>query len=225
VNALISWAGVSRTYGGPVSVDALKPTTMTVAAGDYVAIVGPSGSGKSTLLNVLGLLDRPSGGRYHLDGIDVAALSDRRRAALRANFFGFVFQAFHLLGSHSVRENVELGTVYGSLPRRGRRARAEQALEQVGLAHRLDVYPATLSGGERQRVAIARALSASPTVLICDEPTGNLDSTSTGQVLDLLGAVNDGGTAVVVVTHDAQVAGHAARLVETHDGHVRVVPS
>lgn len=215
---LVSWLSVSRSYEGAVVVEALKPTTWSMQAGEYIAITGPSGSGKSTLLNVLGLLDRPSTGVYELGGIDVSNLGEVPRAALRGKFFGFVFQAFHLLARQTVVENVELGLLYANVGRVERSRRADQALVQVGMAHRRDAEPSTLSGGERQRVAIARALAGSPQVILCDEPTGNLDSANAARVLELLDELNGLGVAVVVVTHDRVVSRRARRLVAFQDG-------
>jgi putative ABC transport system ATP-binding protein len=215
---LVSWCSVSRVYPGAVVVEALKPTTWSMAAGEYIAITGPSGSGKSTLLNVLGLLDRPSTGVYKLGDVDVSNLGEHPRAALRGKFFGFVFQAFHLLARQTVVENVELGLLYANVGRAERTRRADEALVQVGMAHRRDAEPSTLSGGERQRVAIARALAGEPQVILCDEPTGNLDSANAAKVLGLLDELNDLGVAVVVVTHDQVVSQRARRVISFQDG-------
>jgi putative ABC transport system ATP-binding protein len=216
--AVIELEGLCRTYPGSPPVQALKPCTLRVETGDHLAVMGPSGSGKSTLLNLLGLLDVPTGGRYLLDGSDTGQLPERARTALRGRRIGLVFQLFHLLGYRSSVENVELGMLYGGVPRRERRGRAAAALERVGLAHRLHALPPTLSGGERQRVAIARAISADPRVLLCDEPTGNLDSETAASILRLLEELRRDGLTLVMVTHDAEVAARAARLVTIRDG-------
>ena len=209
---------VTRTYPGPPPVEALRPCDLVIRRGEYVAVMGPSGSGKSTMLHVLGLLDAPSSGRYFLDGEEVTALSDGERTALRAHKLGFVFQFFHLLPYRSAVENVELGMLYRGLTRRVRQQRARDALERVGLAHRARALPTQLSGGERQRVALARALAVEPSLLLCDEPTGNLDSATTRAILDLLQKLHADGMTIIVVTHDPQVARTARRLVTIHDG-------
>lgn len=210
--------GVFRTYPGAPPVTALRPVDLRVEAGDFLAVVGPSGSGKSTLLNLLGLLDRPSGGSYRLAGTEVAALDERDRAALRGRRIGFVFQAFHLLPHRTALENVALAQLYVTARTAPRAADAARALRLVGLGHRLDALPSRLSGGERQRVAIARAVVNAPDILLCDEPTGNLDSATAGAVLDLLTELNRGGVTVVVITHDPVVARRAARQVALLDG-------
>ncbi len=211
---------VARSYRlDGVSVEALRGVTLSIDQGDYVAIVGPSGSGKSTLMHLLGCLDRPTSGSLLLGGRDVAELSDSELADLRNRTIGFVFQSFQLLGRTSALENVGLPLVYRGLRRAERRARASAALESVGLGHRLGHRPGQLSGGEQQRVAIARALVGEPTVLLADEPTGNLDSRSGADVLSLLGRLNaERGVAVVVVTHDLEVAAHARRRIDVRDG-------
>jgi putative ABC transport system ATP-binding protein len=211
---------VARSYRlDGVSVEALRGVTLSIDPGDYVAIVGPSGSGKSTLMHLLGCLDRPTSGSLLLGGRDVAELSDSELADLRNRTIGFVFQSFQLLGRTSALENVGLPLVYRGLRRAERRARAGAALESVGLGHRLGHRPGQLSGGEQQRVAIARALVGEPTVLLADEPTGNLDSRSGADVLALLGRLNaERGVAVVVVTHDLEVAAHARRRIDVRDG-------
>ncbi|HEY6776764.1 MAG TPA: ABC transporter ATP-binding protein [Thermoleophilaceae bacterium] len=211
---------VSRTFGSEPPVKALREVDLVVYPGDWVAIVGPSGSGKSTLLNVLGCLDRPTAGTYFIDGIDVAGLSENERTATRAQSIGFVFQAFHLLAHRTAVENVMLAEMYAGGERAGRRERALAALERVGMAHRRDFLPTRLSGGEQQRVAIARALLGSPRLLLCDEPTGNLDSVSTESLMLLFDALARQGLTLVVVTHDEGVAGHARRVVRMVDGEV-----
>jgi macrolide transport system ATP-binding/permease protein len=217
-SAVITLAHLGRSFPGDPPVDALSEVNLTVREGEWVAIVGPSGSGKSTLLNVVGCLDTPTSGTYLFDGIDVAALSDRQRAGLRARGIGFVFQSFHLLGQRTVTENVMLSDVYRRSPSANRRARAETALGKVGLGHRANFLPTRLSGGERQRVAIARALMSSPRLLLCDEPTGNLDSTTTASVLNVFADLNREGITIVMITHEHDVADRAQRQVRMTDG-------
>ena len=211
-----------RTFPAEPPVHALRDVDLCVFEGDYVSVVGPSGSGKSTLLNILGCLDRPSAGLHLLDGVDVASLTDDQRAAVRGRRIGFVFQSFHLMAYRSVAENVMLAEVYThpAQPREGRRERAEAALARVGLSHRADFVPTRLSGGERQRVAIARALVAEPRMLLCDEPTGNLDSRTTGSILELFDELRADGLTLVVITHDQQVSARAGRTVRLADGMV-----
>ncbi|MFC8388097.1 ABC transporter ATP-binding protein [Streptomyces sp. NPDC057238] len=215
---VIEFRDVGLTYPGPPAVHALHPCDLSIAGGDFVTVVGPSGSGKSTLLNIAGLLDAPTHGRYLLDGIDTTALSASHLAALRGRRIGFVFQAFHLLPHRSAQENVELAMVYQAVPRRLRRLRAAAVLDRVGLGHRAAALPTQLSGGERQRVAIARALVAEPSLLLCDEPTGNLDSATAASVLALLDELHRDGMTIVVITHDAEVARHGQRTVTIRDG-------
>lgn len=209
---------VARTYPGPPPVHALRPVELTVQTGDFVTIAGPSGSGKSTFLNVAGLLDRPTHGRYTLDGVDTGTLKDADRTALRGTRIGFVFQAFHLLGHRTARENVEVGMLYSGVPRRERTERALAALERVGLGHRLHAPPSTLSGGERQRVAIARALAPRPALLLCDEPTGNLDTATAASVLALLEELHASGMTIMLITHDPGIAARGTRTLDIRDG-------
>ncbi|WP_425271289.1 ABC transporter ATP-binding protein [Micromonospora arida] len=211
---------VSRTYQlDGVSVEALRGVSLTVQPGDYVALVGPSGSGKSTLMHLLGGLDRPTGGRLVIGGRDVNALAPPEMATLRNETIGFVFQAFHLLPRTSAVENVALPLVYRGVSARQRRERAAAMLGRVGLGHRLDHRPNQMSGGEQQRVAIARALVTEPTVLLADEPTGNLDSVTGAAVLELLEQLNaESGVALVMVTHDQEVAARAHRRITMRDG-------
>ncbi|MEU5962958.1 ABC transporter ATP-binding protein [Micromonospora parva] len=211
---------VSRTYQlDGVSVAALRGVSLTVQPGDYVALVGPSGSGKSTLMHLLGGLDRPTGGRLVIGGRDVNALAPPEMATLRNETIGFVFQAFHLLPRTSAVENVALPLVYRGVSARQRRERAAAMLGRVGLGHRLDHRPNQMSGGEQQRVAIARALVTEPTVLLADEPTGNLDSVTGAAVLELLEQLNaESGVALVMVTHDQEVAARAHRRITMRDG-------
>jgi macrolide transport system ATP-binding/permease protein len=215
---------VCRIFGSDPAVHALTDVDLTVEEGDWLTITGPSGAGKSTLLNILGCLDQPSSGTYLIDGIDTHKLSDRQRTGLRSQRIGFVFQAFHLLPYRSVLENVMLAEVYRKDAPAGRRERALAALEKVGLGQRVNFSPLKLSGGERQRVAIARALMGSPSLLLCDEPTGNLDSKSTASLLDLLEELNRGGLTLVVVTHDENVARRAFKRVHIIDGKLSHLP-
>lgn len=212
---LIDMRSVSRLFG---DTPALRDVTFAVEHGEFVAIVGPSGSGKSTLLNVVGLLDHPTSGTYLLDGIDVSAAGDKARCHLRASKIGFVFQSFHLLDHRSIEENVAVGEVYRSHQRSGRRERALAALDAVGLSHRAGFPARVLSGGERQRVAIARAIVGEPSLLLCDEPTGNLDSTTAGRVLDLLGSLRSENLTIIMITHDQEVAAKSDRVVRILDG-------
>ncbi|WP_214325846.1 ABC transporter ATP-binding protein [Nonomuraea sediminis] len=200
------------------SVRALAEVSLEVRRGDYLAVVGPSGSGKSTLLNVLGLLDRPTSGRYLLDGTETTGLRDAARTRLRGERIGFVFQSFHLLAHRTVVENVMLAEIYGRQARKGRRERALSSLDRVGLSHRVGFLPDRLSGGERQRAAIARALMGRPSLLLCDEPTGNLDSRNTGAVLDLFDELRAQGLTIVVITHEREVSERAQRRVSITDG-------
>jgi putative ABC transport system ATP-binding protein len=215
---VIELRGLARTYPGAPPVPALRPADLVIPAGDYVAVAGPSGSGKSTLLHLLGLLDTPTAGSYLFDGTDTSALGDRDRSALRGSRIGFVFQSFHLLPYRTAVENVLLAQLYNRTPRGTRAGAAVDALRAVGLGHRLGALPTTLSGGECQRVAIARALVNRPSLLLCDEPTGNLDSRNAATVMELLDRLNGDGFTIVVITHDAGVAAHASRTILISDG-------
>ncbi|MER7957462.1 ABC transporter ATP-binding protein [Streptomyces sp. NPDC096030] len=215
---VIEFRRVGLTYPGPPPVEALRPCDLTVRRGEFVAVVGPSGSGKSTFLNIAGLLDAPTDGMYLLDGIDTGTLRDADRTALRGRRIGFVFQSFHLLPQRSALENVMLALVYNGTSRRERPERARRALEQVGLGHRVDALPTRMSGGERQRVAVARALVTRPSLLLCDEPTGNLDTANADSVLALLEQLHEDGMTVLVITHDPLVAARAKRTVTIRDG-------
>ena len=220
MSATLDAVDVTRTYQMEgVRVPALRGVSVRIDAGEYVAIVGPSGSGKSTLMHLLGCLDRPSAGTMSIGGRDVAKLSDGELAELRNNTIGFVFQGFHLLGRTSARDNVALPLLYRGVGRAERRRRAVAALETVGLGHRLDHRPGQLSGGEQQRVAIARALVGDPQVVLADEPTGNLDTRTGREVMDLLERLNaERNVAVVLVTHEAEIAGRARRQIRIRDG-------
>lgn len=215
---LVEFRDVTRSFPGPPEVQALKAATLTVDAGDYISIVGPSGSGKSTMLNLLGLLDRPSVGEYRLAGSLTGDLSEDERAAVRARFIGFVFQSFHLLPRRSVLDNVLMPMLYSGVARREREARARDALTRVGLGHRIDFFPNSLSGGERQRVAVARAVVSSPQLLLADEPTGNLDQRTSGEVMELFEELNADGLTLIVITHDDAVARRAGRSIRIADG-------
>ncbi|PRB09708.1 macrolide ABC transporter ATP-binding protein [Microbacterium sp. MYb62] len=215
---LVEFRDVTRSFPGPPEVQALKAATLTVAAGDYISIVGPSGSGKSTMLNLLGLLDRPSVGEYRLAGSLTGDLSEDERAAVRARFIGFVFQSFHLLPRRTVLDNVLMPMLYSGVPRRERETRARDALTRVGLGHRIDFFPNSLSGGERQRVAVARAVVSSPQLLLADEPTGNLDQRTSGEVMELFEELNADGLTLIVITHDDAVARRAGRSIRIADG-------
>ena len=218
--APVAVEGVTREYRMEgVSVPALRGVSLTIEPGDFLAIVGPSGSGKSTLMHLLGGLDRPTTGRLLLGGRDVSSLSPADMATLRNHVIGFVFQSFHLMARTSARDNVGLPLIYRGVRRKARRRLATEALERVGLGHRLNHRPSQLSGGEQQRVAIARALVTEPSVLLADEPTGNLDSASGEAVLSLLEELNaERGVALAVVTHDPAVAARARRQVRMRDG-------
>jgi putative ABC transport system ATP-binding protein len=217
---LLTLTDVGRRYPGSPPVDALRDATFSVRAGEVLGIIGRSGSGKSTLLNILGLLDLPTSGDYRVGGQRVESLSDREQTALRAEFFGFVFQQSFLLASLSAQENVELGLRPRRLAPSERRERAIEALAQVGLSHRRRFLPGEMSGGEGQRAAIARALAQRPRVLLCDEPTGNLDEHTSGQVLQTLIDNQAPDVAVIIVTHDMGIARTLPRLLSVRDGAV-----
>jgi len=215
---LIELRDVTRSFPGDPEVQALKAVNLKVNKGEYVSIVGHSGSGKSTMLNILGLLDRPTVGEYRIDGHLTGSLSEEERAAVRAQRIGFVFQAYHLMPRRSVLNNVLMPMAYAGIPRDERHDRAVEALERVGLSHRINFMPGTLSGGERQRVAIARAVATRPSLLLADEPTGALDVNTSDQVMDLMGELNASGLTVMVITHDVDVAARAPRIVQLTDG-------
>lgn len=210
----------SRAFPGEPPVIALRPVNLTVESGEYLTIVGPSGSGKSTLLNVLGLLDRPTRGEYFINGEPTTTLNERRRTALRGSKIGFVFQSFHLLPHRTALENVYLATMYSGVPHNQRLSRAVSALRRVKLEHRMNFRPTTLSGGERQRVAVARAVVTNPQLLLADEPTGNLDTSTSGEVMDLFDELHADGLTLMVITHDGKVADRAQRKIQITDGTV-----
>jgi len=219
---LIDTVDLTRRYAlGPATVEALRGVTLAIAAGEFVAVTGPSGSGKSTLMNILGCLDRPTSGSCRLGGLDVGALDSDRRAEIRNRRIGFVFQSFNLLARTTALENVELPLFYGPRPLAAQRARARETLARVGLADRADHVPSQLSGGEQQRVAIARALVNEPELLLADEPTGNLDSRTSGEIIAMLRALNRAhALTVILVTHDSEIAAAADRTIAFRDGRI-----
>jgi putative ABC transport system ATP-binding protein len=212
--------GVHKTYDlGEIHVHALRGVSMEIRPGEFVAVMGSSGSGKSTLMNILGCLDKPTRGHYFLDGKDVSGLTKTELAKIRSRKIGFVFQQFNLLSRTSALENVELPTIYAGIPIEERQRRAEEALKRVGLADRSDHFPSQLSGGQQQRVAIARALVNNPSLLLADEPTGNLDSWTSIEIMDILQNLNDEhGLTVVIVTHEPDIAQYSKRALEFRDG-------
>ena len=221
-DALIRLSAVTKTYGrGQAAFQALKGIDLSIAAGDFVAVMGPSGSGKSTTMNILGCLDTPSGGSYEFQGVHVEQLSRRQRTLLRRHYLGFVFQGFNLLARTTALENVELPLIYRHEAAAKRRAAAYSALEQVGLAGWEHHNPAELSGGQQQRVAIARAIVTRPAVLLADEPTGNLDTKTSQEIMDLIAGYNrDQGITVLMVSHEPDIAAYAKRVIRFVDGRV-----
>ncbi|MDX6681717.1 MAG: putative transport system ATP-binding protein [Solirubrobacteraceae bacterium] len=218
-DAVIQTTDLRMRYAqGELSVEALRGVDFTVRAGEFVAIMGPSGSGKSTLLSILGCLERPTGGSYRIAGEEVAGFDESKAARVRRDRIGFVFQGFNLLLRSTAAQNVELPLFYAGIGRNERRERTRAALESVGLGERADHLPRQLSGGQQQRVAVARAIVSRPDVVLADEPTGNLDSTSQDEVLAVLGDVHARGATIVMVTHSREVAEHATRIVHVLDG-------
>ena len=219
--SLIQLQGIKKVfYTDEVETHALSDVHLDIKQGEYVAIAGPSGCGKTTLLSILGLLDTPSEGQYTLDGAPVANLTAADRARVRNRQIGFIFQAFNLIGDLTVYENVELPLTYRGLSAAERKQRVQQALEKVGMSHRVKHYPAQLSGGQQQRVAVARAVAGDPAILLADEPTGNLDSANGEAVMELLRELHRGGATICMVTHDSRYSRHADRSVELFDGRV-----
>jgi len=217
---MIQLENITKVYRmGKVEVHALRGVTLSVDRGEMIAVIGASGSGKSTLLNIIGLLDRPTSGRYIFNGVDVSRLSDNQLAEMRNREFGFVFQDFNLLPRATALANVELPLVYAGSVRR-RRERASEALERVGLAERANHKPTELSGGEQQRVAIARALVNNPPLILADEPTGNLDSKSSIEIISIFQNLHQEGKTVILITHEADIAAQAQRTVRLHDGRI-----
>ncbi|HYH10639.1 MAG TPA: ABC transporter ATP-binding protein [Thermoanaerobaculia bacterium] len=220
---LIEMHELTRVYDlGPQQIFALRGVNLTIEPGEYVAIMGPSGSGKSTLMNIIGCLDTPSSGSYLLDGVPVETLNDDELAAIRNKKIGFVFQTFNLLARTTALQNVELPLVYAKVPRTERRQLAEEALVAVGLKDRMGHQPNELSGGQRQRVAIARALVNRPSLLLADEPTGNLDSQTGREILDLFQELHSRGNSIIMVTHEDDVAQEAKRVIHIRDGKVKI---
>ena len=218
---MIELSNVKKVYNlGKMQVDALKGVSLKIDKGEYVAIVGPSGSGKSTLMNIIGLLDKPTSGSYKLNGTEISTLNDDQLAYLRNRQIGFVFQSFNLLSKLDALSNVELPMLYAKIPAKERRKRAIKALEIVGLSERIHHKPNELSGGQQQRVAIARAIVMNPSFLLADEPTGNLDTASSIEIMKIFYQLNESGTTIVMVTHEQDIANHAKRIVRLRDGNI-----
>jgi putative ABC transport system ATP-binding protein len=218
---VIKVSGLTMVFGsGDAAVHALRGVDLDIPEGDFVAIMGPSGSGKSTFLTLLGCLERPTSGEYYLDGRDVSSLEDDELAELRNQKLGFVFQSFNLLPRHHVLRNVELPLIYAGAPRQERSKRAQELLEQVGLGHRLTHKPSELSGGEQQRVAIARSLANNPLVIFADEPTGNLDTKASLEIMSIFQKMHQAGRTIVMVTHEPEIAAYARRIVYFRDGEI-----
>ena len=217
---LITLSDVKKSYklGDDILVEALRGINLQINKGEFVAITGPSGSGKSTLMHIIGILDQPTSGEVDLDGKNIAKLKEEELATLRNKYIGFVFQAFNLLPKTSAVENVELPLIYSKVGANEMRERSIQALKEVGLGERLDHTPNQLSGGQQQRVAIARALVTKPSIILADEPTGNLDSKSSQEIIDLLREINKQGNTVVLVTHELEIANEAKRIIQIKDG-------
>ncbi len=218
---LIEASGLTRTYDmGPVQVHALRGVDLQIEKGEFLAIMGPSGSGKSTLMHLLGCLDKPSGGEYYFNSVEIQKLDDVELSRFRNRRVGFIFQSFNLINQLTVLENVELPLLYSGIAREERRAKAEAILETVGLGHRLEHIPNELSGGERQRVATARALIVDPDIILADEPTGNLDTKTGEDIMNLISSLHQKGVTIVLVTHDVGVANWADRIIQMKDGQI-----
>lgn len=218
---LLELKNICKSYPqGKQQVPILKDINLEVAEGEYVAIMGPSGSGKTTLMNIIGCLDRPTSGTYHLDGEDILKYKDRAMSKVRLNSIGFVFQSFYLMPKQSATENVSLPLLYAGIPKKKRKEIAVRALEKVGLEERVNYKPSQLSGGQCQRVAIARAISNNPKILLADEPTGALDSKSGAQIMELFETLNKEGVTIIMITHDREIAEHAQRIIRIRDGQI-----
>lgn len=221
MRTMIEMEQVRKEYqSGEQAVKALDGISLSIAENEYVAIMGPSGSGKSTLMNIIGCLDTPTGGSYTLDGERVDSLSDERLSRIRGRKIGFVFQSFHLLPRLTALENVALPLVYAGVSRSQREERAREALTRVGLSHRMTHLPGSMSGGQRQRVAVARALIGHPSIILADEPTGNLDTATSEEIMQLFGEIHASGNTVILVTHEEDIACHAHRIVRLRDGRI-----
>ncbi len=218
-NEVIVTKNLSKTYGkGSLKVTALKPTNINIKKGEYIAIMGPSGSGKSTFMNLLGCLDTPSTGKLYIDGTDVSTLNDNQLARIRRQKIGFIFQKYNLIPTLNAVENTTLSMSFNNISSNNRLKRAKNLLEMVGLSHRLDHKPSEMSGGEQQRVAIARSLSNNPSIVLADEPTGNVDTASGNKIMRILEEINKQGETVIIVTHDSNVAKRARRILRIQDG-------
>ncbi len=218
VPPILTYVGVEMVYPGPVPVRALSGVNLTIRSGEFVAVVGKSGSGKSTFLNIMGLIDRPTAGSYKVGALETTTLNEVKKTALRSSIFGFVFQESYLLEDRTALENAELSLLYRHLPMKEREARSLAALEAVGMARWRNVFPKSMSGGERQRVAIARALSQGSQVLLCDEPTGNLDQQNSDSILEILAWLNSEGRTIIIITHDRDIASSIPRCLTVTDG-------
>lgn len=218
---MIRLESITKVYAmGEVDVVALNDVNLEIQRGEFISVMGPSGSGKSTLLHILGALDTPTSGKYHLEDVDIADLDDGEMSRIRNRHFGFVFQSYNLFNELNALENVMMPMTYAGVPKRERIERAKALLSSVEMDHRMKHYPSQLSGGEQQRVAIARALANKPTLILADEPTGNLSSAQGGEILDILCNLNDEGTTIVIVTHDLKVGSYGRRLIALRDGQV-----